>query len=81
MNTRRHFALRLLSVAGLVAAIGLGAATAQAQEKKTLTIGATAGSNFDQLKLGIKPVLEKKGPTWPWPRALSTPTCSSTSSI
>ncbi len=63
MKSRRHFALRLLSVAGLVATIGLGAATAQAQEKKTLTLGATAGSNFDQLKLGIKPVLEKKGYT------------------
>lgn len=63
MKSRRHFALRLLSVASLVATIGFGAATAQAQEKKTLTLGATAGSNFDQLKLGIKPVLEKKGYT------------------
>ncbi|HRH74659.1 MAG TPA: hypothetical protein PLM62_16335, partial [Zoogloea sp.] len=61
MKSRRHFVLRLLSVAGLVATIGFGAATAQAQEKKALTLGATAGSNFDQLKLGIKPVLEKKG--------------------
>ncbi len=63
-STRRHFALRLAQFAatvGLVAGLGLGAA--HAQEKKTLVIGATAGSNFDQLKLGIKPVLEKKGYT------------------
>lgn len=63
---RRQFATRLLSLvsaAGLAATLGLGAANAQAQEKKTLTIGATAGSNFDQLKFGIKPVLEKKGYT------------------
>ena len=62
--TRRHFAsqiLRSLAVLGL--AVGLGLGNAHAQEKKTLTIGATAGSNFDQLKLGIKPVLEKKGYT------------------
>ena len=65
-TTRRHFTQRLLSIAsavGLVATIGFGAVTAHAQEKKTLTLGATAGSNFDQLKLGIKPVLEKKGYT------------------
>ena len=46
--TRRHFALRLAQLAatvGLVAGLGLGAA--HAQEKKTLVIGATAGSNFD----------------------------------
>ncbi len=63
-TTRRHFALRLAQLAatvGLVASLGIGAA--HAQEKKTLVIGATAGSNFDQLKLGIKPVLEKKGYT------------------
>ncbi|HET7776019.1 MAG TPA: MetQ/NlpA family ABC transporter substrate-binding protein [Azospira sp.] len=51
----------------LAAALSLGLAAAApgalAQEKKTLTIGATAGPNFDQLKLGIKPILEKKGYT------------------
>lgn len=62
--TRRHFASQILrSVAVLGLALGLGLGTAHAQEKKTLTLGATAGSNFDQLKLGIKPVLEKKGYT------------------
>ena len=62
--TRRHFAsqiLRSLAVLGL--AVGLALGNAHAQEKKALTLGATAGSNFDQLKLGIKPVLEKKGYT------------------
>ena len=62
--TRRHFASQVLrSVAVLGLAVGLGLGNAHAQEKKTLTLGATAGSNFDQLKLGIKPVLEKKGYT------------------
>ena len=53
--------IRSLLVAGL--ALGLAAAPAFAQEKKNLTIGATAGPNFDQVKLGIKPILEKKGYT------------------
>ncbi len=35
--------------------------TATAQEKKELTLGATAGSNIEVLRLGIKPLLEKKG--------------------
>lgn len=62
--TRRHFASQVLrSVAVIGLAVGLGLGTAHAQEKRTLTLGATAGSNFDQLKLGIKPVLEKKGYT------------------
>jgi D-methionine transport system substrate-binding protein len=34
---------------------------ALAQDKKELTIGATAGSNIEVLRLGIKPLLEKKG--------------------
>ena len=52
---------RQLGILGLVSAFALsvGVAPAQAQEKKSLTLGATAGSNYDQLKLGIKPVLEK----------------------
>ena len=36
-------------------------AQAQAAAKKDLVIGGTAGSNFDQLKVGIVPLLEKKG--------------------
>ncbi|MBG6081966.1 MetQ/NlpA family ABC transporter substrate-binding protein [Rubrivivax gelatinosus] len=54
----------LLSAAVALAAV-LGAATiasqAHAQQKKELVIGATAGSNLDVLKLGIKPQLEQKG--------------------
>ncbi|MDE2584653.1 MAG: metal ABC transporter substrate-binding protein [Betaproteobacteria bacterium] len=54
--------IRSLFIAGL--ALGLAAAPgAFAQEKKTITIGATAGPNYDQVKLGIKPILEKKGYT------------------
>jgi len=37
--------------------------TAHAQEKKELVFGATAGPYADQIKLGIKPLLEKKGYT------------------
>ena len=62
--TRRHVVsgiLRATVVIGFGVALGLG--NAHADDKKTLTLGATAGSNFDQLKLGIKPVLEKKGYT------------------
>lgn len=65
-SSRRHFGLRALHIAavlGIAASLGLSHGNAYAQEKKTLTLGATAGSNFDQLKLGIKPVLEKKGYT------------------
>ncbi len=38
-----------------------GASFAQASEKKELVFGATAGPYADQIKLGIKPLLEKKG--------------------
>lgn len=34
-----------------------------AQDKKELTIGATAGSNIEVLRQGIKPLLEKRGYT------------------
>ena len=34
---------------------------AQAQDKKEIVFGATAGPYADQIKLGIKPLLEKKG--------------------
>jgi len=55
---RRHFVL-----VAVAAALGTGAfgAHAQAPAKKELVIGATAGSNADQLKLGVIPVLAKKG--------------------
>jgi D-methionine transport system substrate-binding protein len=40
---------------------GLPLAQAQDANKKNLVIGGTAGSNADQLKFGIVPILEKKG--------------------
>jgi D-methionine transport system substrate-binding protein len=50
---RRHFIAFALIAATL--------STAMAQDKKDLVIGATAGPYADQVKLGIKPILEKKG--------------------
>ena len=48
-----------------LAALSLGGLALQAQaqsaSKKDLVIGGTAGSNIDQLKAGIVPILEKKG--------------------
>ena len=48
-----------------LAALSLGGLSLQAQaqspSKKDLVIGGTAGSNIDQLKAGIVPILEKKG--------------------
>jgi D-methionine transport system substrate-binding protein len=41
--------------------LAAAAVSAVAQDKKELTIGATAGSNIEVLRLGIKPLLEKKG--------------------
>jgi D-methionine transport system substrate-binding protein len=50
----------LLSLALATTAVGVSL-PAQAQDKKDLVIGATAGSNIEVLRLGIKPLLEKKG--------------------
>ena len=50
---RRHF------IALALAAVPL--ASAFAQDKKELVIGATAGPYADQVRLGIQPILEKKG--------------------
>jgi len=54
---------RLLTLLGLALSLTILHGGAMAQEKKALTIGATAGPNFDQVKLGIKPILESKGYT------------------
>ena len=56
---RRSFVASLALTAGAVALAFSMPATAQ--EKKDLVIGATAGPYADQIKLGIKPILEKKG--------------------
>ena len=45
----------------LAASLAFGLTAAQAQDKKEIVIGATAGPYSDQVKLGIKPILEKKG--------------------
>ncbi len=55
--SRRAFAATAFT---LVAAT-LALAPAFAQEKKEIVIGATAGPYADQVKLGIAPLLEKKG--------------------
>ncbi len=56
---RRSFIASLTFTAAVaLAAISL---PSQAQDKKDLTIGATAGPYADQVKFGIKPILEKKG--------------------
>ena len=57
-HRRRLIALSLAvaSLAGVLASASVGA-----QDKKELVIGATAGPYSDQVKLGIKPILEKKG--------------------
>jgi len=55
--------LRRSAIALSVALLALGSLPLQAQaaDKKDLVIGGTAGSNIDQLKFGIVPILEKKG--------------------
>jgi D-methionine transport system substrate-binding protein len=55
-----HALLRRTVLALSLSALALGA-KAQVEAKKNLVIGGTAGSNIDQLKLGIVPILEKKG--------------------
>jgi D-methionine transport system substrate-binding protein len=55
--------MKLLRRTVLLAALSAlsGLAQAQAGDKKELTFGATAGPYADQIKWGIKPILEKKG--------------------
>ena len=55
--TRRSIALAVF----MAAAFPTGAV--QAQSKKEIVFGATAGPYADQIRFGIKPVLEKKGYT------------------
>ena len=56
MKLFRPLAVAAVALGLVVAAVGVSA-----QEKKNLTVGATAGPNFDQVKLGIKPILERQG--------------------
>ena len=59
--------LRRSVLALSLAALSLGGLSLQAHAqdpaKKNLVIGGTAGSNADQLKTGIIPILEKQGYT------------------
>jgi D-methionine transport system substrate-binding protein len=61
---RRSFAIRLLSL-GVVTVLALTAALtagpASARDPKEVVIGTSAGPYADQIKLGIKPILEKQG--------------------
>ncbi|HEY9319015.1 D-methionine transport system substrate-binding protein [Achromobacter deleyi] len=50
-------------IAALVALCVAGAAQAADPAKKEIVFGATAGPYSDQIKLGIKPILEKQGYT------------------
>ena len=57
MTARRTFIASTL----LATLLATGLAQAQSADKKEIVIGATAGPYSDQVKLGIKPLLEKKG--------------------
>ena len=52
-----------LALFAALAALTLGAAHAADPAKKEIVFGATAGPYSDQIKLGIKPILEKQGYT------------------
>lgn len=60
MSVKRN----LLSLALAAAVLSLsGGAQAADPAKKEIVFGATAGPYSDQIKLGIKPILEKQGYT------------------
>ncbi|KQV86273.1 hypothetical protein ASD15_29840 [Massilia sp. Root351] len=61
---RRTLILRAVSIAVLASAglaAGLASAPANARDPKEVVIGTSAGPYADQIKLGIKPILEKQG--------------------
>lgn len=60
MTPARRTLLALMLAAASISA-PLSTAHAQSADKKELTLGATAGSNIEVLRLGIKPLLEKQG--------------------
>ena len=59
--TLHRRALVALTLAAFAAATTSTSTSTFAQDRKELVIGATAGPYADQVKLGIKPLLEKKG--------------------
>jgi D-methionine transport system substrate-binding protein len=52
---------RNLVFSAIALALGLAAAPSHAKDPKELVIGTSAGPYADQIKLGIKPILEKQG--------------------
>lgn len=52
---------RNLVLAALTVALGLAAIPSQAKDPKEIVIGTSSGPYADQIKLGIKPILEKQG--------------------
>eukprot|EP01034_Spumella_vulgaris_P022897 gene22897-29074_t len=61
---RRTLILRAVSIAVLASAglaAGLAPAPANAKDPKEVVIGTSAGPYADQIKLGIKPILERQG--------------------
>ena len=57
-----HYAIRRNLILGaLTLALGLAAGPSHAKDPKELVIGTSAGPYADQIKLGIKPILEKQG--------------------
>jgi len=56
-----HHLIKTAIVATALAATGLSSAFAAGPQKKEIVFGATAGPYSDQIKLGIKPLLEKQG--------------------
>jgi D-methionine transport system substrate-binding protein len=63
MTTNTHLvnAARRALLAIVATVVVASPAVAASPEKKELVFGATAGPYSDQIKLGIKPILEKKG--------------------
>jgi len=59
MLTARRSFIAILTGAAIVAASA--ASTASAKDPKEIVIGTSAGPYADQIKLGIKPILEKQG--------------------
>ena len=61
MKLSRRTLLLAAVAAAASATLSVSFDDSQATDKKQLVIGATAGPYADQVKLGVKPILEKKG--------------------
>src|SRR5690606_22137110 len=56
-----HFLIKTAVMATALAVAGVSPAFAADPQKKEIVFGATAGPYSDQIKQGIKPILEKQG--------------------